>query len=147
MINRGDARTVEQRGSTRFMTCAVGEHVRHAAGHTKVIFQYEKLAIRRPDKIGTANRDVVIPRDRQAAHLTTVMAAGIDNILRDNLVSENLALVIHVAQKWFSAVMRCVRPRSTTDHSALVITRGIMSYGKICSVPSPRPYTVNVIPW
>ncbi len=43
--------------------------------------------------------------------------------------------------------MRCVSPRSTFSHSALVMMRGSRSYGKICSVPSSRPYTVNVMPW
>ena len=46
-----------------------------------------------------------------------------------------------------SAVIRCVSPRSTVAHSALVMILGSRSYGKIFSVPSSRPYTVNVMPW
>src|SRR5215469_7984870 len=77
----------------------VGQHVRHAAWHAQIVFQYHELTPGQADQIRPDNRDIHVARDLQSAHLTAKLFAAIDDLARNNAIGENAAFVVDVAQK------------------------------------------------
>src|SRR5438445_4125088 len=99
MIDRPNAVIAEQGGKNSFQHFAVGEHVRHAARHAKIVFEYRKRAVRYPNQVGTADTDVNIAGNIRAAHLPAKMLAAVNKFPRHNAFGKNPSLVINIPQK------------------------------------------------
>src|ERR1035437_3321478 len=71
---------------------AVGEHVANAGGNAQVVFEDDKLAGVEAEQVGAHDSDVDIARDLEAAHLTPVVLATVDEIAWDDAVGEDFSV-------------------------------------------------------
>src|SRR5580704_15275728 len=78
---------------------AVGEHVGDAARDAKIIFEHREIAVRQAHDVRTDHGDIYVARDLQTAHLPAELPATVNHFARDDAVGEDVALVVHVAQK------------------------------------------------
>ena len=78
---------------------AVGEHVAHARGHAKVIFEHHKLAVVQAQQIAAYDRNVDVARNLQSAHLPAIVLATVDQFARHYAIVQNLAVGVNIAQK------------------------------------------------
>src|SRR6202035_2359628 len=78
---------------------AVGEHVGHAARDAKIIFEHREIAVRQAHNVRTHHRDIYVARNLQTAHLPAELPATVNHFARDDAVGEDVALVVHIAQK------------------------------------------------
>src|ERR1043166_7235408 len=99
MINGEDTVIAEERGEDALENLAVGQHVGNATGNAQVVFEYGELAVRQTDEIGTADADVNIARDIEAAHLSAEVSAAVDQLAGNHALGEDAAFVIDVAEE------------------------------------------------
>ena len=99
VIHRPHAIVPKQRGEHTLQHLAVRQHVRHAAGHAKIVFQHGKLAVRQPHQIGAANAHVDVAWHIDATHFAPEMLATVNEFAGNDFVGENSAFVINIAQK------------------------------------------------
>ena len=76
----------------------VGQHVRHARGHAKVVLQHHET-VARADQVGPAESDVDPLRNRDPAHLDTILGAAVDHVRGDDPVGEYPPAPVDVGQE------------------------------------------------
>ena len=92
MLDRLHAALRNSSGKICFITSAIRQHVRDAAGHAQIVFQHDELAVGQADQIRARHRDVDIARHLQAAHLAAEMPAAINQLARNDAVVERSCL-------------------------------------------------------
>src|ERR1700719_4198575 len=99
MFERADGTASKKKGKELLHHHAVGEHVGDAARDTKIIFEHREIAVRQAHDVRTDHRDIYVARDLQTAHLPAELPATVNHFARDDSVGEDVALVVHIAQK------------------------------------------------
>ncbi len=147
LLNRPHVVTTKQLRKDPLHYPAIGQHIANPTRHPQIILEHDKLAVLQPDQVRPAYRDIDIPRHLQPRHLPPEVLAAIHHLTRHDPVVQNPPLVIDVLQKQIQRRNPLRQPTLDGRPLSAVMIRGSRSYGKIFSVPSSRPYTVNVMPW
>src|SRR4051812_16912256 len=99
MLDGTNATFAKQHGENLFHHAAARQHVRHAAWHAQIVFEYHELAVWHPNQIGSADAYVNVARDLEAAHLSPISRAGIDELTGDHAVLDDPAIMVDVFQE------------------------------------------------
>src|ERR1700730_14059168 len=99
MLNGAHGTASKKKGKELLHHHAVGEHVGDAARNAKIIFQHREIAVRQAHDVGPDHGDIYVAVDLQTAHLAAELPATVNHFARDDSVGEDVALVVHIAQK------------------------------------------------
>src|ERR1700675_2349247 len=96
MIDGADTVIAKESGKYALQNFAIGEHVGNTAGHSQVVFEDHKAAIRQAGQIGAADADVDIARHAETAHLAAEVAATVNQLAGSSPLGQDFAVVICV---------------------------------------------------
>ena len=99
VLDGPDAVTVEELRESALHDAAIGEHVTDAGRDAQIVFKHDEVAGVQAQQIGTHDGDVDIARDLQAAHLTAIVLAAVDELAGDDSVVEDFGVGVDVAQE------------------------------------------------
>ena len=97
--DRADLVAIEETRHHALGHLAVGEHVRHAARHAQVVFEDDEPAVFQADEIAPRHRHVDVAVHADAAHLTAIVLAAVEQLARHDALGEDAALVVDVLQE------------------------------------------------
>src|SRR3982074_957123 len=96
MLDLRNTIVAKQCGEDFLQNLAVRQHVGDAARYSEIVFQHGKAPIWKPHQVGAADADVDPARHSQVAHLTTEVAAAVNEFSRYNSIRQNFAAVVDV---------------------------------------------------
>ncbi len=99
MLDGAHSVAVEELREGALHDAAVGEHVAHAGGDAKVVFEDDEFAGVEAKQIGADDGDVDVAGNLEAAHLAAIVLAAVDQLARDDVVVEDLGFGVDVAQE------------------------------------------------
>ena len=139
VVDGPDAVVAKQRGEDALENLAIGQHVGNAAGDAQIVFENGEAAIGKANQIGAADADVDVAWNIEATHFAAEMLAAVDQFARDDVVGEDAAFVIDVAQEKIERGEALGETLFDLAHSRAGMMRGNRSLGKMRSVPSLLP--------
>src|SRR4029077_14508383 len=99
MLDRAYSIPLKQLRKDSLHDTAVGQHVRHTARHSQVVFEDHKLAAGQADQIGSDNGDIHITWHLQSAHLPPKVFAAVHDLPRYHAVGEDSPLVVNIPEE------------------------------------------------